>query len=54
LAVTVLLAVPLAPDVIATQLLSLDAVQLHPVNVVRPTATGPPSGPTVSWFLLSE
>jgi hypothetical protein len=40
--VTVPLALPLEPDVTATHPLSLDALQLHPVSVVMPTASVPP------------
>ena len=52
--VTVPLALPFAPEAIAAQLLSLDAVQLQPVSVVMPTASCPPLYPIASLLLLSE
>ena len=39
---TVPLALPLAPEVIATQLLSLDVDHPQPVSVVMPMLTTPP------------
>jgi hypothetical protein len=38
----VALAFPLAPEIIPSQLLSLDALQAQPVSVVSPTASCPP------------
>lgn len=45
---------PLAPDTIDSQSLSLVAPQAQPLSVVRTTANGPPVYPIPSLVLLSE